>query len=709
MEADRRNGRDDTFANNGVVHSVERVPLGTRSSEIWLTGTIENNRGDPLSGADISVSSRDVEYAYVTDKTGQYRFSSFQVGDPVSVNVSAVGYVSQQRDSVISPQTIENFVLDQSLRLGLTVVSEATNGPIQNPRVTVAAGPENTTPIIERDATTQKTIISHLVEGDWDFQIAAHEHISKEVRGIRLSDDVVDQQLHVHLARRGSLEGFVVDAESGQPVEGVRLAPVSSNMLRNSFSVVSDYQDSVATNADGWFQMNNLSVGEAELKLIAEGYVSSYEEIQIEENSVETFSLFKGSRIIGTIADSDGKPPSSGRVWLIEKRTGFGLEQSIDPDGSFEFETVGPGIYSVSGETSRGSTEESALTVYENSGPHELRLGIRSGKIIRGKIVDDLLDRETGAFVSIWAASNRVDGSYVDDAGQFEFLGVPNDLITVVATAQDGRKTFREVDLTGSKEKYVQLSFVGSNVLSGFVRKGVKGIEGISVSAYFHSAIRPEMVVQTRENGKYEMKGLAEGNYRIEVQRIEKYVTIPGVSKQDFSLPNCVFKGTVVDSDSGYGLKDALVSAKPGDAKPNIPTVLETTTDYFGRFEFDSLKCGQHFLFVYAAGYEFGSSPVTATSDSSSRFKVAMTKGSDKFLSVLTTVSRLPLQFVDVVVHDIIVGETKIRLTLDSEGRGDIPNNLKGKDLSFSYYGSQPTVVRSWDGNDLYVEVEVQR
>ena len=121
----------------------------------------------------------------------------------------------------------------------------------------------------------------------------------------------------------------------------------------------------------------------------------------------------------------------------------------------------------------------------------------------------------------------------------------------------------------------------------------------------------------TSEDGRYEIEGLPQGDYRIRAHEdISRSLTIAGDAVLNIDIPLVQLAGRVVEDGGDVPIVDAnvhLAGASPGQRA----CAAHKTTDDFGHFNLTGIEPGEVVLTIYKPGYELYrekiaySSPIT--------------------------------------------------------------------------------------------------
>lgn len=166
------------------------------------------------------------------------------------------------------------------------------------------------------------------------------------------------------------------------------------------------------------------------------------------------------------------------------------------------------------------------------------------------------------------------------------------------------------VDVTPGVEASVELEFESGATVSGRVTRSRTPVSGARVD--FRPAdwrTRGFGSNLTDSRGVYEITGLANGDYIVDVQSPDLGVqtfhyTVSGSATYDIALSAAQLRGRVTDASNGEPLSDASVELASDDASdptPSFPTVKKTGSN--GAFLFDAVGAGTYTLRASKTGY----------------------------------------------------------------------------------------------------------
>jgi hypothetical protein len=142
-------------------------------------------------------------------------------------------------------------------------------------------------------------------------------------------------------APRPGVSGTIVDDETDEPIKGAEV--IVTRGARNDGAEV--------TGKDGRFHID-LRAGEFGLRASADGYTAARLDVTVgDTNATEIrIALRRGDELRGTVLDFNGKPaPGILITARADGERGLGRTATSAVDGTFEFSSLRPGSYSLSG------------------------------------------------------------------------------------------------------------------------------------------------------------------------------------------------------------------------------------------------------------------------------------------------------------------------------------------------------------------------
>ena len=269
------------------------------------------------------------------------------------------------------------------------------------------------------------------------------------------------------------------------------------------------------------------------------------------------------ARVSGRVLSTEGKPLSRAVV-VAQRREGSAMFQAkTDRSGRYMLE-VEPGTYLIRAEKGgyvtsfysvEGVSSEPTPVTVEAGKSVTIDLRLARGGVITGRIVDEDGEPLVGAFVMaerkqeapVFGLLSQQTAT-TDDRGIYRIYGLPSGRYYVsarvmerqvvristgaVAMSQEGTATYypgvssrqqaAEVEVVeGAETTGIDFKIVAEReraLISGVVRKQESGepVPGASVIAYSPESPSLTARAMTDEQGRYELKGLTPGTYRVQ-------------------------------------------------------------------------------------------------------------------------------------------------------------------------------------------------
>lgn len=272
----------------------------------------------------------------------------------------------------------------------------------------------------------------------------------------------LDQVYDVTLEEGWTLEGTVVDRNSGQPLAAamVRLGSLTESLWTRD-------QDTVMTDASGRFELTGIAAGQFAASATAEGYAESrVSPLDIDgPPSPLTFELTQGARIYGVVTGRDDQLTGM-RIGLhFNTRQSYTTEPAFD--GTYEFRHVPAGVAQLSAGHELAGPYLVQIEVPEDGElEHDIELGTNrlTGLVLLGG------EPYAGADVGAMAEGQLFGGASTQTGpdGRFELNGLADGPTHVIVSRNNmplSRQTvevFDEVDVTID----IQLLRLSGRVLS---------------------------------------------------------------------------------------------------------------------------------------------------------------------------------------------------------------------------------------------------
>ncbi len=364
------------------------------------------------------------------------------------------------------------WAMKQPLRVELDHPSPLSNSFLTGTIRWIGKPVENGVRIVGYCADTKTHKNFHLEKGTTSFKLGpikpgiyqlSVEHPEIEVMNLRKFKGLSDlenvtlpnqEPLQLVLRVRGKphVQGTVVDAESGRPVESFRFRATKLQTLSGP-NYVQDDQWNSSKNESGSFKLDVLGPGIYTVAVIADDYaIATSVPVNTEDQPDELLSikLTKGIPLAGKVVDKNGEPIDAATVRALSLSAGamdrvldrFVTNEGAvltDADGRFELRNLRVGTESV-----RADHPDFAFSELRNielkPANEELVVTLSPGATIRGTVFDSLGSPEPNIKLNFqdnyaYGGGDREAGHFghaiTDGKGQYEINHLPQTIVYI--------------------------------------------------------------------------------------------------------------------------------------------------------------------------------------------------------------------------------------------------------------------------------------
>ncbi len=440
-----------------------------------------------------------------------------------------------------------------------------------------------------------------------DLRVEASGYATASVAGVEAP---TVRPLSVRLFRSSKLRGHVVDS-TGRPVAG---ALVWLQILTVRGNTSSSMQSGRTTTAeDGRFTIEEVSPGEIELHVRADGYRSAeLKSLTVEpERDLEDLRIVlePGATISGRVTDALGRPVPGAMVLVSEQGTRFGGLQSLDDtdaEGRYRLEGVSPGRRTVFAR--HDDHPPVSREIDAELGDNLLDLAFEGGATVSGRVLGPAGEPVAGAEINLGTTSMLVrfggdsQPGLSDTSGAFSIGGVAAGTYTLQAQ-KEGYATGVVEDLE-----------VGAGDLHGVEIRLSRGsaivgrLLGLDRSDYLRVqiiAVRPPATFslgRIEAEGGYRIDDLAPGEYTVRAQVGQRGRSAQGtasvVEGAAETLLDLEFRGGLTLSGVVLRGDEPLTGTTVSADGLDVASEAGGVTDSRGRFELRGLEPGRHLLSV---------------------------------------------------------------------------------------------------------------
>jgi surface protein len=561
-----------------VAATLAGIPVEAAADSVSISGTVTDaDTGAPLEAIELYAWDDDSGTGgwAETASDGTFGIGGLVDGADYEIDLwdpSGV-YVSKVLDErVTAPASGLEISLQAGVSISGTVTDADTGAPIEGIEVdawdseTGTSGGASTGP----DGTFE---VGRLVDG-----ASYRLQFSDWANGVYITKDIEDvvapaSDLTVSLQAGVEISGTVVDADTGDPIEGIAVNASDSDTETDGWT---------ETGADGTFTVGGLVDGASywlQFSDWANGvYITKDIEDVVAPASDLTVSLEVGVEISGTVVDADtGDPIEEIEIFASDDDTGTSRWVETASDGTFEFSRL------VDGASYRLQFSDWANGVYITkvvedvvAPVSDLTVSLQAGVEISGTVVDaNTGDPIEDIEVNAWD----------DDSGTSRWVETGSDGMFEIGGLVDGADY--EIDLYDPSGTYI------SKVLDDLVTAPASGLEislqaGVSISGTVVDADTGGPIediavfaqdgdtgssrwVETASDGTFELDRLVDGgSYRLQfsdwangvyITKVIEDVVAP-VSDLTVSLEaGAEISGTVTDADTGDPIEEIEIEA----------------------------------------------------------------------------------------------------------------------------------------------------
>lgn len=639
-------GSDGSFAVNGlapgtyqVVVTAPNYATGTFSSTVISEQTTALNpvlqpnpaavnvtvtsadTGTPISGAIISISlpSGTVVGIGVTDANG---FAAIGNLPPQSLNLSitAENFSSFSQAVNLSPGQTLNTAVSLAAQIGTlsgSVFNAGTSSPITGATIEVFDFTRGLIATVATDAFGNY-LVQNLSAGV-NRVIASAENFGSTVQEATV---FANQQTVLNFSlppNPGTIQGTVVNQQTGDPISGAAV-------VIRQFSPTGPAVDSVFTNQNGEFTVNNLAPGAYTVISSAENFGTQAGSVFVSSNAVSAINLAlipNPGSVQGTLTDSQTGTAIAGALVRIQNSNGAIVQEvQTDSEGVYTIDGLAPGNYSLIGIAQTFQRASVGFNVASNATTIvNLALDPNPGSIT-GRVTDQQTGRALeGASVQIFPVQGLfpVANALTDQNGNYSVIGLaPGEYISAADTSNYARGAIGAI-VTADQTTIANLALMPNPAaISGTVTStGGQPVQNASVRVLDQNETVLGSAL-TDQNGSYVISGLPPGSQTVIVTsetfagQISGVTLAPGDFLQNINFiltPNPgAIEGTISNAQTGDPIAGAISIVRLTGGTGVI--VANDVTDSDGFYSVTGLAPGTYTVTASKTG--FGTASVGA-------------------------------------------------------------------------------------------------
>lgn len=653
----------------GYAPTIQPVRMAGSRADLILDrgGGLEvkllDTKGERVAGAQVIHQAGTVVTSVTTTDDGMARFAALPTGTgSLVVTKSGYGAVRDHNVAVAPGQTEERtMILPDAVEVEGTVVDAETQRPLPGARVSVRY---QNLPSLEEAAREQavttdedgRFTLTISVSGQENALLRAHHEGYAEARVWRNAQARGEAQLELRKAGE-AIEGTVL-SEDRQPVRGAVVryqgqqqedpdeVPEATTAADGSFVLA---LPPWATPGSRWnvvavSESAGIGYGRARLPRKGQPPLQPLEITLGGVGSVKgTVTDAAGAPLPGAVvalqpdwSATQNRPGRERRPWqllnIINDATIFNLSTVSGADGTFELTGVPALDYKLTASLGLDTTTNEEAIEVKSEATAEADVQLGEGKTIEGWVLDAEDKPIAGAYVNAQPTQRRGYGWWMNRAsarsqsdGRFVLRGVASEEYNISASAS-GFGSANEKNIAPG-EKDVRLVLKAMGWIVGTVR-----VDGSPYRGMFTVQARKQNQGgsgnrmrggwggggHTRtfntDDGKFEMKGLAAGEYAVTATTADGQVTLQqdvvsvaeGRASREARIElteGAVVTGIVRDDVTGSGIPNLWVYANPthDPSRPRAPNAY-TQTDGQGRFELTGLGTAAYTISTWTGG-----------------------------------------------------------------------------------------------------------
>ncbi|HEV2722981.1 MAG TPA: carboxypeptidase regulatory-like domain-containing protein [Thermoanaerobaculia bacterium] len=587
---------------------------------VEITGRVSRG-GAGVDGVTVAtMSMTEGMTSTTTGPDGSFRLADLTPGAIMLIFSRPDSFIQEMR-SVTAPARDVTIELPPGGRISGHVVDKATHSPVTSFQAGVSTsrgggGMVIQTPPMLKSFTSDdgSFTLENVKPGPTQVVVNAPGYTQGKAPNIEIEDGKSAPEITVELDTGVKLVGKVTGPD-GSPLAGVTVAPDMTSrggrvMRFDAMGI------SAATDPNGEYTIEALEPGEKTFNYSHSGYVTETRTVNLTGTQVRTdVQLSSGMRIAGVVVTEAGTPVADASVRASSASDAtFGREAHSDGNGNFLFEGLAPGHYTFNA-AKNGYANAIARDVDVSTGA-PVRLVVKSGGTISGHVSGLTAEELQQTNVTASGVGVGTATAPVDAGGNYRIDGAPTGSVRVAArvggpmfagsTKSSEPKT---VVLDPGGSATADIEFKSDTVVRGRVTRAGQPERSATVMFFPKGGkAQTNATTQTDGTGYYELSGLADGPYSVQVidfNRLAPYWTsynVSGSGTFDVEIRTANVRGRVLDATNDQPLNQARVEIRPVGSDTPINTQA-TTTDASGNFSLPAVPLGSYQVSADMEGY----------------------------------------------------------------------------------------------------------
>ncbi|MBU7592485.1 carboxypeptidase regulatory-like domain-containing protein [Metabacillus halosaccharovorans] len=592
-----------------------------------LIGIVNDSNNNPVAGANISVQlstgSGIIIATTVTESNGNYFVQGLAPGN-YSVVATAPNLQSSTFGTTITSSvtsTLNFTLLPDPGSISGQITNAQTGVPINsaNVQVRILDGSGAIVAIVLSDSNGQY-VVNQLAPGIYTIVVSA-ENFQTNATTIQVLPNQTASGNVALVPNPGQLTGFVINSVGGSPIIGATV-----NVINSVGALVT----TVLTDQGGGFTVNGLAPDQYTLNVFAQDFQNGIIGAFVNSDQVtpvEIALLANPGTITGTVTPII----SNTLVQLLDVNNLLIDSVLVSNDGSFSFQNLSPGVYTVTATAPNYSATSVGASVLANQTTNVSITMTPNPGSVSGNITDVIGNPIGNAAAQVFDLNGiLIATGFTSTEGNYTIGNLPSGSFTIVVNAQGfgqvsvGINVNPGEDLTGIDAILV----ANSGSINGQIINQNTGIpiEGAVVSIFDSISQVPVSVTTTSIFGNYTVSGLSPGNYIVTASKsnfgtnqIGAIVVSDRTVTADIALASNPggINGNVIDIN-GEPVTGAEIRVSVLNETQIIVVTMLATSD--GTYTVPFLAPGTYFVTVSAPNYS--SSTVTATVESNQTVNV---------------------------------------------------------------------------------------
>jgi protocatechuate 3,4-dioxygenase beta subunit len=381
--------------------------------------------------------------------------------------------------------------------------------------------------------------IGRLRAGRFDLIARAQGFAPMAVRGVAVQGKAASRvDLGTVVLPPGlTVEGTVVDPQ-GRPIAEAGVSAMPADFM--SARAFLERGEPLKTGPDGRFAIPGLREGtRIDLRAWKDGYVEGTAGgVDIPAAGPVRIVLEPGVRIAGRVVSGDGKPVADAMVATFSGEGGTGLMgmrglrrgmSGTDEQGRFELTGIEPGKLVLRASAPGYLAGEARVEAVAGQTPEEVRIVLRTGAVVTGKVVGPDGAPVAGAEVRVVQGS-REDmffsfgeaGARSDGEGIYRLAGIEEGRRSIAATHQDFQRAVRELDVRAGENRLDLRLGRGYPVSGRVVDSGGRPVADARVSLDnpgFGYDSDDSQLAASGADGSFQFPSVAPGTYTLRARK----------------------------------------------------------------------------------------------------------------------------------------------------------------------------------------------